>query len=296
MMKVATIAYNNVAIQLSVEEVEFFLKLVQEVQQVIPNSFTTRVAVSPRQARGFFESILQEIKQSGESLMTISFLFQEMFLLQHLLNEACNGIVINDFEIKLGKSKEEAKKLLEWVCNVTKEMEALKEARRASYMPSPSNLPKLKETKKCCLEADGYLITFYITKLMSSKNVVNLFIVLNIGTTQLVAFSISSVPKPIEVEDLCDFIKNFEQYIELSDQELAALESPFQIFHSSIFQLHTLETDITSDNEKYAIVNFMLPLANSRHSIVKPFIGVKGAITFRNICSFTSSMRKILTE
>ncbi|MEG4206047.1 hypothetical protein QUA20_19220 [Microcoleus sp. Pol7_A1] len=107
------------------------------------------MAVSPRQARGFFESILQEIKQSGESLMTISFLFQEMFLLQHLLNEACNGIVINDFEIKLGKSKEEAKKLLEWVCNVTKEMQALKEARRASYMPSPSNLPKLKEANKC---------------------------------------------------------------------------------------------------------------------------------------------------
>ncbi|MEG3898469.1 MULTISPECIES: hypothetical protein [unclassified Microcoleus] len=109
MMKVATIAYNNVAIQLSIEEVEFFLKLVQEVQQVIPNSFTTRVNTSPRQARGFFESILQDIKQSGESLMNISFLFQEMCLLQNLLNEACNAIVINDFEIKLGKSKEEAK-------------------------------------------------------------------------------------------------------------------------------------------------------------------------------------------
>ncbi|MEG3845730.1 hypothetical protein QT971_30560 [Microcoleus sp. herbarium19] len=296
MMKVATIAYNNVAIQLSSEEVEFFLKLVQEVQQVIPNSFTTRVNTSPRQARGFFESILQDIKQSGESLINISFLFQEICLLQNLLNEACNAIVINDFEIKLGKSKEEAKELLEWVCNVTKEMEALKEARRASYMPSPSNLPKPEEANKCCLEADGYLITFYIRKLLSSKNVVNLFIVLNIGTTQLVAFSISSVPKPIEVEDLCDLIKTFEQYIELSDQELAALESPFQIFNSSIFQLHTLETDITSDNEKYATVNFMLPLASSRHSIVKPFIGVKGAITFRNICSFTSSMRKILTE
>ncbi|WP_333190670.1 hypothetical protein, partial [Microcoleus sp. Pol7_A1] len=32
MIEVATIAYNNVAIQLSVEEVEVFLKLVQEVQ------------------------------------------------------------------------------------------------------------------------------------------------------------------------------------------------------------------------------------------------------------------------
>ncbi|MEG4345142.1 hypothetical protein QUB70_17975 [Microcoleus sp. A003_D6] len=296
MMKVATIAYNKVAIQLSSEEVEFFRKLVQEVQQVIPNSFTTRVNTSPRQARGFFESILQDIKQSGESLMNISFLFQEMCLLQNLLNEACNAIVINDFEIKLGKSKEEAKELLEWVCNVTKEMEALQEARRASYMPSPSNLPKLKEANKCCLEADGYLITFYIRKLLSTQKVVNLFIVLSIDTTQLVEFSISSVPKPIEVEDLCDLIKTFEQYIELSDQDLAALESPFQILNSSIFQLHTLETDITSDNEKYAIVNFMLPLANSRHSVVKPFIGVRGAVTFRNICSFTSSMRKILTE
>jgi hypothetical protein len=296
MMKVATIAYNKIAIQLSIEEVEFFLKLVYEVQQVIPDSFTTRVAVSPRQARGFFESIIQEIKQSGESVMNISFLFQEMCLLQQLLNEACNGIVINDFQIKLGKSEKEAEELLQWVCNVTKEMEALKEARRASYMPSSSNRLKLEEANKCCFEADGYMITFYIRKLLSSKNVVHLFIVLNIGTTQLVEFSISSVPKPIEVEDLCDLIKTFEQYIELSDQELAALESPLQIFNSSIFQLHTLETDITSNNEKYAIVNFMLPLANSRHSMMKPFIGVKGAISFRNICSFTSSMRKILTE
>lgn len=296
MMNVSTIAYNNVAIQLSIEEVEFFLQLVQEVQQVIPNSFTTRVNTSPRQARGFFESILQDIKQSGESLINISFLFQEICLLQNLLNEACHAIVINDFEIKLGKSKEETKELLQWVCNVTKEMEGLKEARRASYMPSPSNLLKLKEANKCCLEADGYLITFYIRKLLSTQKVVNLFIVLSIDTTQLVEFSISSVPKPIEVEDLCDLIKTFEQYIEISDQELAALESPFQIFNSSIFQLHTLETDITSDKENYAIVNFMLPLANSRHSIVKPFIGVKGAVTFRNIGSFTSSMRKILTE
>ncbi|MEG3875533.1 hypothetical protein [Microcoleus sp. Z1_B5] len=295
-MKVVSITYNNVTIQLSIEEVEFFHKVLLEVQQAIQDGFTTRVGVSPRQARGFFESIIQEIQQSGQRLMDISFSYQEVFVFQHLLSEVCNAIVINNFQIKLGKSEQEAKELLQWVCNVTNEMQALQKARKASYMPSLSNLPKQEEANKCCLEADGYLITFYIRKLLSFKNVVNIFIVLSIDTTQALEFSINSVSRSIEVEELCDFIKNFEKYIEFTDSEFEALAGPFQIFNSSIFQVHTLGKGITSNNEKYTTVEFMLPVANSRHSIMKPFMGVLGAVTFKNIYAFILSMRKILTE
>lgn len=295
-MNVDTISYNKIAIRLSIEELEFFQKILVEVQQSIQDSFTTRVGVSPRQAQGFFESIIQEIKQSDKTSLTVILLYQEMFLFQNLLNEVFNAILINNFEIKLGKSEKEIKDILQWFCTATNEMQSLQKARQASYIKSLSKLPKQKDVNQCCLEGDGYSIKLYIRKLLSFKNTVNIFIVLTIDATQSGEFSIKSVSKPIQIEELYDFIKGFKRYLEMTDSQLEALEIPFKIFKGSIFQVHTLERGITLKTEKYTLIDFVVYLPNSRASIMKPLLGVRGAVTFKKISNFILSLQQILDE
>jgi hypothetical protein len=297
-MNINTIAYNKIDIQLSIEEIEFFKKILGEVQKAIEDSFTTRVGVSPRQAQGFFESIIKEIKQSDKSSSSVNFLYQEMFLFQNLLNEVCNAISLTDFERRLGKTEKEVKDILEWFCQATNEMQALQKARQTSYINSASERPKEKEVNQCCLKGDGYLITFYIKKLISFQKFVNIFIVVNIDSIESGSgiFSIKSVSKPIELEKLYNFIETFEEYINMTDLNVESLKTTFEVFKSSIFQVHALEKSITLKNEKYTLMDFLLYLPNSQASIMKPLFGVQGSVTFQEINNFILSMRQILDD
>lgn len=294
-MKTTTITYRNAEIQLSLQELKVFKNVLKEVQLALPEpEFEIRVGVSYRQARGFLESLTQEIEQSGESLMNLSCSLPEITLLNNLLNEVCHGIRLDDFEIKVGIPREEVKQFLGFLNKVMNEMKAIQTARKTSPMPSPPDF--IKSEKKCCLEAEGYQVTFYLKKLVSFKNSVGVFIVVNINTPLLTEFFISSIPKMISNEDLWNFVKDLEKSLEILEENIINLAIPLQIFQSDIFQLQALERGITSDGEDYATLNFMLSLTRAKDNLMRPFVGVQAAVFFKNIRRFTLSMREVLTE
>lgn len=294
-MKITTITPRKAEVQLSLQELEVFKNVLKEVELALPKpEFEIRVGVSYRQAMGFLESLIQEIDQSGESLMNISCSLPEITLLNNLLNEVCHGIRLDDFEIKVGIPREEVKQFLGFLNKVMNEMKAIQTAQKTSPMPSPPDF--IKSEKKCCLEAEGYQVTFYLKKLVSFKNSVGVFIVLNLNTPLLTEFFISSIPKMISTEDLWNFVKDLEKLIEISEENIINLAIPFQIFQSDIFQLQALERGITSDGEEYATLNFMLSLTRAKDNIMRPFVGVQAAVLFKNIRRFTLSMREVLTE
>jgi hypothetical protein len=294
-MKATTITYRNAEIQLSLQELEVFKNVLKEIQLALPEpEFEIRVGVSYRQARGFLESLIQEIEQSGESLMNISCSVYEITLLNNLLNEVCHGIRLDNFEIKVGIPREEVKQFLFFLNKVMNEMTAIQAARKASLMPSPPDL--IKSKKNCCLEAEGYQVTFYFKKLISFKNSVGVFIVLNLNTPVFTEFFISSIPQMISTEDLWNLVKDLEKPLEIPEGNLTNIAMPLQIYQGDIFQLQALERGVTSDGEEYATLNFMLSLTRAKDKIIRPYVGVQAAVFFKNIRRFTLSMREVLTE
>ena len=139
-MKVNVINYKKVEVQFLLQDLEIFQNILKEVRFALENGgYETRVGISPRQARGFFETILQELKQSGQSEIKISLSRLEISLLNNLLNEVCNGINIHDFKSKIGITERQARSLLSLVNGSIKEMDSLRETRRASYRRSLEN-------------------------------------------------------------------------------------------------------------------------------------------------------------
>ncbi|MCC5618313.1 hypothetical protein LC605_25160 [Nostoc sp. CHAB 5836] len=294
-MKVITITYQKAEIELSIQELEIFSNALTEDQNALTEfEFETRLGVSYRQASGFLESLIKEIGQSAQSFMNISCSLYEITLLNNLLNEVCFGITLHDFETKVGMPKEQVKQVLDSINQVMNQMESIREDRKILAMPSQSDF--IQSEKKCCLEADGYLVTFYFKKLVSIKNSVGIFIVLNFASTDFIQFVISSVPKTISFEDLGNFIKELDKYTALTEQDIKGSAIPFQIFKSSLFQVQVIERGVTSNSEEYLNLNFMLSSAQARGNIMQPFIGVQGAVALTNLRTFILSMREVLID
>lgn len=135
-MKVITMTYKDVDLEWSMDDLEIFQNILEEVILAVNGGFVSRLDCSPRQARGFFVCISQEIQQSNKNYNTITLIWTEVLFLKQLLNEVCNGIGLSNFEEKIGVSRDEAKKLMDFISNIIDEMKSLKEIRRASYLPS----------------------------------------------------------------------------------------------------------------------------------------------------------------
>jgi hypothetical protein len=294
-MKVTKQTNQKVEIQLSIQELKVLTNAFSEVKNVLCESeFETRVGVSTRQTQDFLESITRKIDPPNKSLINISCSVDEITLLNNLLNEVCYGIKIHDFENKVAMSEKEVKEFLKSVNKTMNEMKVISEDKQTSYTPPQCIFPT--SDNNCCLEADGYMITFYFKKLVSIKNSVGMFIVLNFASSDFIQFVISSVPKTISFEDLSNFIKEIDQYTALNEQDIKDSAIPVQIFKSSIFQIQVIERGVTSNSEEYLNLNFMLSSAQTRGNIVQPFIGVQGAVTLTNLRTFILSMREVLID
>lgn len=294
-MKIITITYQKVKIQLSFQELTVFGNILDEVYNALHElEFETRVGVTFRQARSFLSSFTQESEQASEQLIAVSLSLSEISLLNNLLNEVCYGIKLQSFETKVGMTEEDVKQFLNLVNQAMKEMDSIREERQKSRMPPPSNFREIDNI--CSLEAEGYKVTFYCKKIAGNFNNIGLFIVLKFTSFNSVELMISSLPKSISMEKLEEFINNLEKYIEFSQEATSDFGIPFQIFQSNIFQVQALERGITSDNEEYINLNFMISLAQARGNIIKPSIGVQAAVLFKNIRSFISSMQKVMID
>jgi hypothetical protein len=293
-MNLTVINYKKVEVHFLLEDLEIFQNILKEVRLALEGGgYETRVGVSPRQAGGFFESILQEMKESGKSDIKISLSNREVGLLNNLLSEACNGINIHNFEAKIGITEKEAKNLLNLVHGAMNEMDSLGQARRASYLPSSSPLP----TKKICsLEADGYQLNFCLRRAPSkTKNKVHVLFRLTIKSSEL-TFSTDFTLREILTEELWEWVNSLEKYLEILDKEEAENLGEHTLIKNPILQIKAQGIGITSYGEKEINMNLRLSTFEPRAFLNKTIFEVKGAVLFNDFCSFVSSMQEALTE
>lgn len=293
-MKINVINYKKVEVQFLLEDLEIFQNILKEVRLALEGGgYETRVGVSPRQAGGFFESILQEMKQSGDREIKISLSSREIGLLNNLLSEACHGINIQNFEAKIGVPEQEAKNFLELVHRAMNEMDSLGKTRRASYLPSSSPSP----TKKiCCLEADGYQLTFCLRRPPSKiKNKVDVLFRLTIESTQL-KFSTDSTLLEVFTEELWDWVNSLEKYLAFLEKGEVEHLGEYTLIKNPILQIKAEGIGIAPNGDKQTIMNLRLSAFEPRATLKKTVAEVKGAVIFKNFRTFVSSMQQALTE
>jgi len=285
-MKINKLSSKQVEVFLSLQDLQIFGNVLYEVRQSLGSELGTRVASSKEIEE--FCSLITRLALQANGEIIVDFSKTEVVILNHLLNEVCNGIKMPEFETKIGIPREQARQLLESINKAMNEMQSIKEQEISSQL-SKADLIKLKG---CRLEAEDYTVVFYLKKLISPKELIGIFITLDINT-DFVDFSISSNPNTMLIQDLWNFIIEFEKYLQSLEEN--SEKTPLNV-HTQLFQFLAGETGITSDGEDYIILNFMIGLNYGRLKIITPFIGVQGIVTLKSIRSFISSIREILSE
>lgn len=155
-------------------------------------------------------------------------------------------------------------------------------------------LSPTKSKTQCCFQADGFLVSFYLKYLPLVKEqksiVIYVVLVTKVDSVQL---NINSNPRPIPIEDLCNFIINLEKYLESIEENPQRKLPPFRSINQ-VFQILMFE-ELSSENP-YFVINFMIRVSSIKPRIMNPYMGTQAAITLENLRSFATSFRQALNE
>ena len=116
-MKIIVVSKNQAKFDLIDKEVEIIKSVFAEVKNILDHEpeFETRV--------GAFYVEGQHLAESLSKMNIIS--LQEVTIINNILNEACNGIKIDNFDQKIGSSKTEVESYLVIVNKVMNELRGL---------------------------------------------------------------------------------------------------------------------------------------------------------------------------
>ncbi|MGL4758484.1 MAG: hypothetical protein ACRCXZ_04060 [Patescibacteria group bacterium] len=122
-MKVINYTSQEANISLSDKELEILKRAIVEVKQFISiHEFKLRLEASQAEIDNFFKLINQLIEQVKHNKKNkIKFTFQEVIIINNILNEICNG-KNTDFEVKIGASFEEVDCFSLLICKLGKKI------------------------------------------------------------------------------------------------------------------------------------------------------------------------------
>jgi PIN domain nuclease of toxin-antitoxin system len=114
-MKVTAINDDRANLELSNREIKAMQCILIEVKNILDHEpeFETRVGRYYAETQALVASLSDNYLASLKEIITLN----------NILNEACNGINIKDFDIKIGISEEEAKTYLRTINKGMKEMQ-----------------------------------------------------------------------------------------------------------------------------------------------------------------------------
>jgi hypothetical protein len=118
-MEITVVNESQARLVLDNREIEIMQRVFVEVRNVLNHEaeFETRV--------GGYYLETEELITSLKSNHIIS--LQEISIINGIFNEACNGIKINNFDLKIGISKVEAKMYLTTINKVMNELRSIRE-------------------------------------------------------------------------------------------------------------------------------------------------------------------------
>lgn len=127
-MKIINCTFQKANISLSKKELMVLKKAILKINKIIPIcEYNLRLEASQKVIEEFCQLISRLIEQAKNSIkIEKQFTFQEINLINNILNEICNGKKINDFEVEIGASFEEVDEFSLLICKLGKKMYAMR--------------------------------------------------------------------------------------------------------------------------------------------------------------------------
>lgn len=216
----------------------------------------------------------------------IQFSNHEISALKQILNELCNGIKVENFEKKIGTSKQRARKLLSYISNLKKCMtpESL-----VIHKTSSSDLKVTNEKvrKKICLKSEKYSLFFYIRKLDFSNDKAGLVIALceNI-TNNVIAKTNAEV---VFIEELQNKLIYFRNKISSFSPNLLK-DLVFCSFLNEAVNITVKRDELDSSS---LIINFDFQ-SNNHNKVHSKYMNFTTKTTLNNISNFIELVNHFL--
>ena len=116
-MQTIKIEKDSVKLKTTLKELIVLNNSFKEVVTNLGWEFKIRTGFKVEEMKLIFDSIEEPIK-TGAKETEIQFLNKEIVAFNQVLNEVTNGIKVDNFELKIGVTKQEAKELLSYISDL----------------------------------------------------------------------------------------------------------------------------------------------------------------------------------
>lgn len=296
-MRIIKIESNSVDVQFSVYELIALRNVLNEVYNSLPKSeFETRMGVSRKEVRRFAEVILQRIKKLNKnSEAHFNLLIKDILTFNDALNEVCHGFKVENFETKLGISKQEAKLLLSSINKIGKQIISNSQNDKKNQILTPKSSNSLIIRKKCYLETNENKFIFYLSSLEHSKTEVGLIIVLETKALNQ-DFPVRSTAQKIYIKDLQNLRQYLDSYLNYFYKKNNGI-SKIVSLGDNLFQIQVLPSSNTLENQDLLTTRIRFNLGNQKNERnTDIYLDIQGTVNLTNIRSFTSEIQEFLSE
>jgi hypothetical protein len=287
-------------LQVSRHELHFLLNAIKEMCKSLGDfGFHARIGSYPEEVKLLVNYLFNQVNHIEQEQNTnIQLSLEQLEILNNTLNEVCNGIKIENFEDKIGVSREVAKNELKIINSLIKEI-------KSSLDQNDDDLGVIQRTipientelnqKIVCFETDGYKIDFFLRTSQRLVNFVDIIIILD-SKIELGKLHLKTLGGMTSQRNLLDLTQYLEQHIDKLQQNPGHISSPFLI-DASLFKVQAMAMDWTAKNEQTFTLQFMLNAYNRQaKDNIGTYIGVEARITFQKIRDFISNMREALSQ
>jgi hypothetical protein len=213
-------------------------------------------------------------------------------LSSQVLIEVCHGIGGINFDEQIGASEEEVSTLLKSMVELRNKMDAIYQEAKAKAIPAQTDF--LESQNQCCLQADGFQVSFYLKTYYFPQDTKNIGIyVVLLTEAGFVELNVNSKPQPISMKDLWDFVINLEKYLELAEKNTESELPPFRSVNE-IFQV--VVSAPHSSEYPYFIIYFMIQISWINSTILNHCMGTKATVSLETLQNFATSFRQQLNE
>lgn len=147
---------------------------------------------------------------------------------------------------------------------------------------------------KCVLETEGYCVTFELSRVESSNQLINALIEFRLAPL-LPQISLQSGSNLMEVADLERLIGYFKAHTSALAQDPDTESYPFVTMELD-FQLQALAGEVRTAEDGEFSIRFMVNVGCADEEASATYVGGESVVTLQNVNSFISSVEMTLNN
>jgi hypothetical protein len=298
-MKIMKQTTTGAEIEISIDQLKVLINSIRETCKCIGDfGFSARIGSHPPLVMSLVNLLFRKLENpENNSSILIELSLDNLFILHNTLNEICHGFRLNDFESKIGVSREQAKDFLRFINNLIKKIELTRvDEDCKGCIERDVYLDKAQLSReKVCLETQGYQVSFYLK--MSSRYVdwLDLIVVMD-ANAELGNLRFQTSLAMAAYRDMIDLTQYLEQHLKKLQKNPGYISPPF-FKNMNLFKIQALAINWTNRDEETFTLQFMLTAFNiKKQDNIETYAGAESRISFQKARDFISSMRAAIAK